>query len=93
MKYPTQKVALAYFTGAMILFVVQMLMGSLAATVYVAPNFLSELLPFNIMRMMHTNALIVWLLMAFFGCAYYIVRRRRSATSSRPCWPTSNWPC
>jgi nitric oxide reductase subunit B len=39
----------------------------------VAPNFLSELLPFNILRMLHTNALIVWLLLGFFGAAYYLI--------------------
>ena len=37
------------------------------------PNFLAEMLPFNILRMIHTNALIVWLLMGFFGAAYYLV--------------------
>lgn len=73
MKYPTQKIALAYFSCAMILFAVQLLVGALAGTVYVMPNFLAEILPFNILRMIHTNALIVWLLMGFFGSAYYLV--------------------
>ncbi|AGK56781.1 nitric-oxide reductase subunit B [Hyphomicrobium denitrificans 1NES1] len=73
MKYPTQRVALAYFTCAMILFGVQIIVGTLAGTVYVFPNFLSETLPFNVLRMIHTNALIVWLLMGFFGCGYYLV--------------------
>jgi nitric oxide reductase subunit B len=73
MKYPTQRVALAYFTCAMILFGVQIIFGALAGTVYVLPNFLSDIIPFNILRMIHTNALIVWLLMGFFGCGYYLV--------------------
>ena len=51
----------------MLLFVVQVLVGALAGTVYALPNFLAEMLPFNILRMIHTNALIVWLLMGFFG--------------------------
>ena len=34
--------------------------ASLAGTIYVLPNTLSVLLPFNIVRMIHTNALIVW---------------------------------
>ena len=72
-KYATQKVAYYYFAGAMILFAVQVSMGALAGTVYVLPNFLAETLAFNILRMIHTNALMVWLLMAFFGCAYYLV--------------------
>ena len=73
MKYQSQKVALWYFAAAMALFGVQVLGGLLAGWVYVSPNFLSELLPFNIIRMIHTNALIVWLLLGFFGAAYFLV--------------------
>ncbi|CFX44509.1 Nitric oxide reductase subunit B [Candidatus Filomicrobium marinum] len=73
MKYATQRVAYPYFICAMVLFLVQVLFGALAGTVYVFPNFLSETLPFNILRMIHTNALIVWLLMGFFGAAYYLI--------------------
>ena len=73
MKYATQRIAYWYFACAMVLFVVQVLVGALAGTVYVLPNFLAEILPFNILRMIHTNALIVWLLMGFFGCAYYLI--------------------
>ena len=32
-----------------------------------------ETLPFNIVRMIHTNALIVWLLLGFFGGTYYLL--------------------
>ncbi len=73
MKYETQRVALPYIYGALALFAVQLLVGLLAGTVYVLPNTLSELLPFHILRMIHTNALIVWLLMGFFGAAYYLI--------------------
>ena len=73
MKYASQKVAYYYFAGAMVLFIVQIVVGGLAATVYVLPNFLAETVPFNILRMIHTNALIVWSLMAFFGAAYYLI--------------------
>jgi nitric oxide reductase subunit B len=73
MKYQTQKVALAYFVCALILFAAQVTFGLVLGYIYVAPNFLSELLPFNIARMVHTNALIVWLLLGFFGAAYYLV--------------------
>jgi nitric oxide reductase subunit B len=73
MRYPTQKIAFTYFTGALVLFLAQVLFGALAGLIYVWPNFLSELLPFNIIRMIHTNALIVWLLLGFFGAAYYLL--------------------
>jgi nitric oxide reductase subunit B len=73
MRYPTQKLAFPYFAGAMGLFLAQVLFGVLAGTIYVWPNFLSELLPFNIIRMIHTNALIVWLLLGFCGATYFLL--------------------
>ncbi|TNF17798.1 MAG: nitric-oxide reductase large subunit [Rhodobacteraceae bacterium] len=73
MKYQTQKIALAYFAVALGLFVIQIIGGLLVGYVYVNPNFLSEILPFNILRMLHTNSLVVWLLLGFFGAAYFLV--------------------
>lgn len=73
MKYESQKIALAYFIAAMALFVVQVSGGLLAGWIYVSPNTLSEVLPFNIIRMLHTNSLIVWLLLGFFGAAYFLI--------------------
>jgi len=73
MKYESQKIALAYFAVAMGLFAIQVLGGLLAGFIYIAPNFLSELMPFNVVRMLHTNALVVWLLLGFFGAAYYLI--------------------
>ncbi len=73
MKYQSQRIAYAYFTIALILFAVQVTMGIVIGYIYVSPNFLSELLPFNIARMLHTNSLIVWLLLGFFGSAYYLI--------------------
>ena len=73
MKYQTQRIAYAYFLVAMALFAVQVTLGLVLGWIYVSPNFLSELLPFNIARMLHTNSLIVWLLLGFFGATYYII--------------------
>ena len=73
MKYESQKIAYAYFAVAMALFVIQVIGGLLAGLIYVFPNFLSEFLPFNIVRMLHTNSLIVWLILGFFGAAYFLI--------------------
>jgi nitric oxide reductase subunit B len=73
MKYQSQRIALAYFTVALALFAIQVLGGLLAGWIYVAPNFLSETLPFNIVRMLHTNSLIVWLITGFMGAAYFLL--------------------
>lgn len=59
MKYASQRVALAYFAGALALFVVQLIFGLFAASAYAMPNFLAETLPFHILRMVHTNGLVV----------------------------------
>lgn len=73
MKYQSQKIALAYIYVALILFAVQVTVGLVIGYIYVNPNFLSETLPFNIGRMLHTNSLIVWLLTGFFGAAYFLI--------------------
>jgi len=73
MKYQTQKIAYAYFVVAMALFGIQVLGGLLIGWMYVSPNFLSETLPFNIVRMLHTNSLIVWLITGFMGAAYFLI--------------------
>ncbi|WP_323005935.1 cbb3-type cytochrome c oxidase subunit I [Pseudorhodobacter sp.] len=73
MKYQTQKIALVYFVVAMALFAVQVSIGLLMGYVYVDGNFLVDIMPFNILRMLHTNSLVVWLLLGFFGAAYYLI--------------------
>jgi len=73
MKYESQKVAKLYFIGAMTLFAAQILFGLLGGFLYVVPTGLPDFLPFSVVRMIHTNALVVWLLMGFFGCTYYLL--------------------
>jgi nitric oxide reductase subunit B len=73
MKYTSQAVAKPYFIGAMGLFVAQILFGLIMGLQYVIGDFLFPHIPFNVARMVHTNALIVWLLMGFMGSAYYLV--------------------
>jgi nitric oxide reductase subunit B len=73
MKYQSQQIALAYILVALVLFAVQVSMGLVLGYIYVQPNFLSDVLPFSIARMLHTNSLIVWLLTGFFGAAYFLI--------------------
>ena len=41
---------------------------------YIAPTLISpDILPFSVVRMIHTNALIVWLLLGFFGATYFLL--------------------
>jgi len=73
MKYQSKKMAYAYLLVAMGLFGIQVPGGLLAGWIYVSPNTLYTLLTFNIIRMIYTSALIVWLLLGFFGAAYYLI--------------------
>ncbi len=73
MQYRSQAVAKYYFTAAIALFVAQILFGLIMGLQYVVGDFLFPAIPFNVARMVHTNALIVWLLMGFMGAAYYLV--------------------
>ena len=73
MKYESQRVAKPYFIAAIALFVAQILFGLIMGLQYVVGDFLFPEIPFNVARMVHTNTLIVWLLMAFMGAAYYLI--------------------
>ena len=74
MKYQSQKIALAYFARRH---------GPVRRAGDAGPGHGLDLcrrrissptiLPFNIARMLHTNSLIVWLLLGFFGAAYYLI--------------------
>jgi nitric oxide reductase subunit B len=73
MKYQSQSVAKLYFIAAIALFVAQILFGLIMGLQYVVGDFLFPTIPFNAARMVHTNTLIVWLIMGFMGAAYYLI--------------------
>ena len=73
MQFKSQAVAKPYFIAAIGLFVAQILFGLIIGLQYVIGDFLFPHIPFNVARMVHTNALIVWLLMGFMGAAYYLI--------------------
>ena len=69
----SKKLATWYFTVAAILFGAQLLFGLVAAIQYVIPGFLFEVLDFNVARMLHINALVVWMVFAMFGAVYWLL--------------------
>ena len=68
-----QRLALRYFSVAIALFVAQVLFGLLAASQYLFPDFLYNLLDFNVNRMVHINAMVVWMLYGFIGSVYWLL--------------------
>ncbi len=73
MQFKSQAVAKPYFIAAIGLFVGQILFGLILGLQYVLGDFLFPAIPFNVARMVHTNLLIVWLLMGFMGGAYFMI--------------------
>ena len=68
-----QKLAVKYFTVAIVLFGAQILFGLLSGLQYLYPDFLYGVLDFSINRMVHINALVVWLLYGFLGSVYWLL--------------------
>jgi len=72
-KYEGQKLASWYFTVAVILFGAQLLLGLVAAIQFIYPSFLYNVLDFSIARIIHINAMVVWMLYAMIGAVYYLL--------------------
>jgi len=70
---PTKQLGLMYFRVAIVLFGAQLLMGLIAAIQYLYPGFLYNVFDFSIARMVHINALVVWLLYAMIGSVYFLL--------------------
>lgn len=84
MQYKSQAVAKPYFIAAIGLFAAQIVFGLVLGLQYVVGDFLFPHIPFNVARMVHTNALIVWLLMGFMGSAYYLIPEEAETELASP---------
>ena len=75
MIYQSQKIAHWYFRVALLLFVLQVIMGLWLAFNYTftVPQHIVDNFPFSTARAMHTNLLVLWMLLGFMGGTYYIV--------------------
>jgi len=73
--YPSQRVAYPYFVLALVLFVLQVAMGIWLALNYAVtmPQWLVDVLPFSTTRAIHTNLLVLWLLLGFMGSTYFMI--------------------
>lgn len=73
--YASQRVAYWYFVIALALFALQLLVGLWLAISYAftIPQSIVDVLPFGMTRAMHTNLLVLWMLLGFMGGTYYLV--------------------
>jgi nitric oxide reductase subunit B len=71
--YQSQRLALKYFTAAIVLFGIMVIAGLLASAQYVHMGFLFQVLDFSITKTLHIDTMILWLLMGFMGCIYWFL--------------------
>jgi nitric oxide reductase subunit B len=84
MRYRTQNVAYWFFAVAMVLFGLQLVFGFLSAAKYLGPDPLLAVLPFDVTKVIHTNLLVVWVLMGFLGAAFYMMPEEAEAELHSP---------
>src|SRR5512139_3444897 len=90
MEYRSQKIAYWYFAVALLLFVLQVVMGLWLAYNYsfTVSQSIVDVFPFATARAMHTNLLVLWMLLGFMGGTYYIVpeETKREIFSPQLAW-------
>jgi nitric oxide reductase subunit B len=73
MRFRTQKIAYWFFAPALLLLVLQIVYGFIMGFAHMGYDVLHDLIPFNTARAVHTNLLVVWLLLGFMGAAHFII--------------------
>ncbi len=73
--YNSQRVAYPYFVVALFLFLLQVTVGIWLALSYAVtmPQWLVDVVPFSTTRAIHTNLLVLWLLLGFMGTTYFMI--------------------
>ncbi len=71
--YESQRLALKYFTAAIVVFGLMVIGGLIAATDFVEPSFLFPSFTFNLAKIIHIDGLVIWLLMGFMGAVYWFL--------------------
>jgi len=92
MEYRSQKIAYWYFAAALPLFVLQVLVGLWLAANYTftIPQSIVNVFPFSTARAIHTNLLVLWMLLGFMEAPTTSSPRRRSPSSTPPASPGSS---
>jgi len=90
MEYRSQKIAYWYFAIALVLFALQVVLGLWLAFNYTftVPQGIVDVFSFATARAMHTNLLVLWMLLGFMGGTYFIVpeETKREIYSTKLAW-------
>ena len=75
MLFKTQRIAYPYFVLALVLFGLQVTVGLWLAINYFVtiPQSAVDVFPFSTARAIHTNLLVLWLLLGFMGATFYLI--------------------
>jgi len=69
----SQRLALKYFTAAIVLFGVMVATGLLTAAYYLQDGLLLNRLDFSTAKILHIDTMVLWLLMGFIGAIYWFL--------------------
>lgn len=70
---PVSRIGNKFFYFGTLILAIQLVGGLIAAAQFVWPDLLAEAFPFNMVRMLHINGLVVWLLAGFMGATYFLL--------------------
>jgi nitric oxide reductase subunit B len=91
MHYLSQRIAYLFFATAMLLFGLQLVYGLLMALAHMGWDGLHPWVPFNVMRPVHMNLLLMWLLAGFMGASYYLVPEEVKRPVAMPWLAVIQW--
>ncbi len=70
--YQTQRLAYPFFISMMLFFGLQVILGLLLSLIQLEPTLLQGTLNFNIVRALHLNLAVVWIVTGFIGTLLFI---------------------
>ena len=69
----SHRLAMKYFTAAIVFFGVMVIAGLLSAAYYLHDGLLLNRLDFSTAKILHIDTMILWLLMGFIGAIYWFL--------------------
>jgi len=72
-EYPSRAKTRKYFLGAILLFVLQLILGLFLSIEFMFRGAYLFSFPFDIYKSLHLNVMVLWLLLGFIGGLYYLL--------------------
>ncbi len=72
-EFPSRAKTRKYFIGAVLLFVLQLILGLFLSIEFMSRGEYLFSIPFDIYKSLHLNVMVLWLLLGFIGGLYYLL--------------------